>query len=501
MNTYNPDVLLCLANLSNDEVFTPPQLANEVLDLLPKEIWKDKNAKFLDPCCKTGVFLREITIRLIEGLKDEIPDLQERVNHILTHQVYGIAITELTALTTRRTLYCSKDANGEYSVCTTFGHPGGNIYYRRIEHDWKNGKCSSCGASQKEFDRSVELETHAYAFIHKPIEELFNVKFDVIIGNPPYQLSCGKSSDMPLYHRFVEKAKELNPKYITMIIPSRWFSGGKGLDLFRKEMLNDLRIRELYDFKDSSECFPSVDIEGGVCYFLWDSNYKGMCNITSYLDNSDPVKTKRFLLEDGVDTFLRDYRSVEILKKVRILKEDTFDSVVSAQTPFGLLTNFKNYSDKQTAESITIYGNKFEAFVSKDEIKRNLEWVDKYKIYISEAYGVSKKAPHRVLNKPFLGKPGSCCTQTYLVVGPFDSEITSLNVKSYMETKFFSYMVLMKKISQHNNPKVFSLVPMQDFSKPWTDQELYEKYGLTQDEIDYIEAMIRPMGLPEMKEE
>ena len=298
---YNPDVLSCLANLSNDEVFTPPSLVNDILDLLPAELWSNPNAKFLDPVSKSGVFLREMAKRLMKGLETQIPDKQERINHIFSQQLYGIAITDLTALLSRRSVYCSKTANGKYSICETFNDEQGNIRYKRIEHVWVGEKCNYCGATKEVYDRGRELETYAYQFIHtdKP-EKIFNMKFDVIVGNPPYQLTVGVEKEnyaVPLYHSFIEQAKKLNPRFLSMIIPARWYAGGRGLDDFRKEMLNDNRIRRIVDFPNATDCFPGVDISGGVCYFLWDRDNRGNCTVETVKGDDVVSKMERPLLE------------------------------------------------------------------------------------------------------------------------------------------------------------------------------------------------------------
>lgn len=494
-NNYNPDVLSCLANLSNDEVFTPPTLANQILDMLPQELFSNKNTTFLDPCCKSGVFLREIAKRLINGLEKEIPNLQERLNHIYTKQLFGIAITELTALLSRRSTYCSKKANGQYSICDTFDTEEGNIQFKRVKHTWENGRCKYCGASQSEYDRDDALETHAYQFIHNP-KELLKMKFDVIVGNPPYQMSDGQggggSSAMPLYHLFIKQAKKLNPRYLTMIIPSRWFTGGKGLDDFRDEMLKDKRIRNLIDYPVSSECFPGVEIKGGVCYFLWNRDNPGLCNIKTVRGEKISISS-RYLLEDGCDVFIRYNEAINILQKVLSKKETSFSSLVSARKPFGFASDFKNFENNDFVGSCKIYANKCIGYLPRCLIKINKEWIDNYKIYISFAYGAGEDFPHQIINKPFIGEPNSCCTETYLHIGPFINKQISLNAMSYIKTKFFRFLVLLIKSTQNATKRVYQFVPIQDFNESWTDEKLYKKYGLTQEEIDFIESMIRPM--------
>ena len=493
LNNYNPDVLSCLANLSNDEVFTPPTLANQILDMLPQELFSNKDTTFLDPCCKSGVFLREIAKRLIVGLEKEIPDLQERLNHIYTKQLFGIAITELTALLSRRSTYCSKKANGQYSICDTFDTEEGNIQFKRVEHTWENGRCRYCGANQSEYDRDDALETHAYQFIHNP-KEILKMKFDVIVGNPPYQMSDGgaQASAMPLYHKFVQQAKKLNPQYLTMIIPSRWFAGGKGLDDFRDEMLNDKRIQRLIDYPISSECFPCVEIKGGVCYFLWNKDANSTCTVTT-IRNGLTSTLERNLLEKNSDVFIRYNEAITIMHKVTAKSKETFADIVSSRKPFGLTTDFKDYSSKQNANDVLIYANKSTGYIKKSQVIQNRHLIDQYKIYITRAYGAGEDFPHQILNKPILGDKGTCCTETYLLIGPFASKNIAQNAISYIQTRFFRFLVLLIKNTQDAPRRVYQFVPMQDFNESWTDEKLYKKYGLTQEEIDFIESMIRPM--------
>lgn len=495
---YNPDVLSCLANLSNDEVFTPPAVVNQMLDMLPAELWSNPDATFLDPACKTGIFLREIAKRLMAGLETKIPDREERANHIFTQQLFGIAITDLTALLSRRSVYCSKKANGKFSVCSEFANEQGNILYTRLSHTWEKGRCKFCGASQEVYDRGDELESHAYQFIHtNHPEKIFNMRFDVIIGNPPYQLNVGleqESYAIPIYQDFIVQSKKLNPHYLCMIVPARWFAGGRGLDDFRDEMLHDDRVCIIHDFPDSSICFPGVEVKGGICYFLWNKEYHGYCSVYTHYDTKQIESyAKRPLLERGLDTFIRFNEAISILHKVRLLKEKTFSYLVSPQTPFGIISSYKGFKDVHFKDSVKIYVSKGFGFISDREIKKNKDWVNTYKIYITKSYGAGEGFPHQILNKPFIGEQNSCCTQTYLLIGPFETLQMAENVLSYIKTRFFRFMVMLKKNTQDAMRSVYDLVPLQDFSEPWTDEKLYKKYNLTAEEIAFIESMIRPM--------
>ena len=501
---YNPDVLSCLANLSNDEVFTPPQLANQMLDMLPQELFRSKETKFLDPCTKSGVFLREIAKRLINGLAEEIPDLQDRIDHIMHHQLYGIAITRLTSMMSRRSLYCSKDASGKYSL-SQFDEEDGNIRYSEVKHSWQQGKCKYCSASQEVYDRGDDMESHAYEFIHtdNPNTLYNNMNFDVIIGNPPYQLNVGVEKEnyaIPIYHRFVEQAKKLNPRYLTMIIPARWYAGGRGLDEFRNTMLTDNRLRIIHDYPDAADCFPGVQIKAGVCYFLWDRDNRGNCSVTTHLNNEIDGPLERPLLENDTKTFIRYNKSISILHKVYKHEIDNFSSLVSPQTPFGLVTSFKGNSKRINHNDLKLYisGNEKEykggvAYVPMDMITKGKNMIPWHKVYIGKAGSGSDSFPHSILSVPFYGEPYSVCNQTYLVIGPFENKVICENTISYIKTRFFRFMVLLKKNSQDAMREVYSFVPLQDFSKPWTDEELYKKYNLTEDEIAFIESMIRPM--------
>ena len=510
-NNYSPDILNCLANLSSDEVFTSPELANRMLDLLPPELFRSSKTRFLDPCSKSGVFLREIAKRLLAGLEEEIPDLQKRIDHIMAKQVFGVACTDLTAEMSRRTLYCTKQANGEYSVTTAFHDEQGNLRYDRCNHTWNaQGRCEYCGASKGEYLRTDSRETYAYPFIHKSINEIFHkdMQFDVIIGNPPYQMSDGGDAAgdaaMPIYNKFINQSKKVNPRYLIMIVPSKWMVGGRGLQTFRREMITDDRIRVMVDHENSFDCFPGVHIDGGVCYFLWDREYHGTTSYTFKPTNGNAITTQRKLLSEGSEIVIRDYRRETIIKKVN--DKRMFTEIVSARKPFGIGTDLfncpENYveyelSEKPFKDSVRIYGVKgkkggakrVEGFVNRLSITKGVELIDKYKLYISKAYSTDAITPPELIK----GEPNDLATETFLVIGPFTNKKERDNCLSYTSTIFFRVLLFWGRGTMQVSRDVFRFVPLQDFSHPWTYEMLYKKYNLDKDEIAFIESMIRPM--------
>ena len=493
----NPDILDCIANLSSDEVFTPPELADKVLDLLPEEVWSNPNLKWLDPACKTGVFLRQIAIRLMVGLKDAIPDEAERREHIFKKMLYGMPITRLTALMSRRSVYYAKNAMSDKSV-VKFNDNEGNIIFVPMEHHFKMGKCTFCGLSQNEKvlgsrDGMGELENHAYQFIHLKEETLKTMKFDVIVGNPPYQLdSSGFGAQAtPIYNLFIEQAKRLHPRYIAMIIPSRWFASGMGLNAFRHDMLNDRRIKELVDYPNASDCFPGVEIKGGVCYFVWDSNYDGDCKIRTIMGEEELEPASRPLNE--YETFIRFNQAVSILRKVEKKNESTLDKKVSDICPFGLPTNFDKIDDVNNPDKVMVYARKKVGYTYRTIVGKKRDLIDKIKVLIPEASEGGGEYPNRVLGKPIVADSPSVCTMTYLVAGVFNDKQEANNYTHYLRTKFLRFLVSLKKNTQHTNRDRFSFVPDLPMDHKWTDGELYKRYDLSEEEISFIEKMIKEM--------
>ena len=499
---YNPDVLTCLANLSSDEVFTPPDIANAMLDMLPQDLFSNPDTTFLDPGCKSGVFLREIAKRLIKGLETQFPDLQNRIDHIFHNQLYGISITELTSLLSRRSVYCSKYPNSEFSV-SLFDDAQGNIRFKQKQHTWRDGKCIYCGVAKREGTYTREnMEIHAYEFIHvlKP-EEIFGMKFDVIIGNPPYQLNVGVQKEnyaVPIYQKFIEQAMKLKPRFLTMITPSRWFTGGRGLDEFRSKMLNDKHLIKIVDFPDSKDCFAGVDISGGVNYFLWSRDQEGPCEFVS---NHDGKIVSSIRVLDEFSIFPRYNEAVSIIHKVTKMSKSRVSETVSTQTPFGFITTYKG-NDKPFAGSISLLGSKGISFVSRSSVTRNGELVDKYKVIFSKATcehagTPDKNGQYRVISSNKIIEPGMVCTQSYLVGNSFHSVSEAENFLKYLRTKFFRFLLLQGLTSQDISREKFLFVPQEDYSKEWTDEALYEKYGLNDEEVAFIDSMIRPMNSEE----
>lgn len=500
-----PDILDCLAQLSNDEVPTPPKLAREILDILPAHVWTDPELRWLDPVSKSGVFLREIAVRLIDGLAEWEPDLEKRRQHIFGNMLFGAAITEMTGILSRRTLYTTHDASSDLSI-VRFQDPAGNLPFVPTEHDFglPNSKgefaksCVVCGAPA-DLERGASRENYAYSFIHgtyPPPES--DMKFDVIVGNPPYQIdSNGNTRTMPIYQKFIERAIALEPRYLAMIVPSRWFAGGLGLDAFRERMIADRRIAKIVDNPITSDCFPGVEIKGGVNYFLWDHKHDGDCEFSTRVGG----ELLSIMVRDisyGQGILLRDNRAASIVDKAGLL-DSLFDTIQTG-IPFGdrIRTNFADAEPEPFDGSIPLIFNSKVEYVRSDQITRNHAWIERFKVLLPKASSgeasvdVDGGLSDVVLGEPIALAPGSACTQSYIVAGTFDTRNETENYAWYLCTKFVRFLVLQRKITQDVVADRFRFVPQMDMTRRWTDEDLYEHFGLTDDERAYIEATIKP---------
>ena len=523
----NPDVLNSIANLSNDEVFTPPEFANSMLDALAnnwakahrgENIWSNSSIKFLDPFSKSGVFPREITRRLVNGLKDDIPNLQLRVDHILKNQVFGIATTQLTALMSRRSLYCSKRANGRHSITQQFDNEQGNIWFQPESHVWVSSKhkmnaenanqrlsviedsrCKFCGASKREFDRSPELEQHAYGLLHTEdpktwTREIFgkSMQFDVIIGNPPYQLNdTGGASAMPIYHKFVSQAKRLEPKFLSMVIPARWYTGGRDMEDFRTEMLGTPGITYLHDFFDAAQVFPGIDLSGGVCYFLWQKDSSETPIVRNTYANLDE-EAIRPLSRPGENFLIRFNRALPILEKIAKKSDKSFVTGVSPTNPFGIPRG-AHVSENQTKGTLPIHAYPKNGFIKENLVTRGTEIIGSWKVASSKAYGERGDFPYLVTGKPFLVRPGEVCSETYVLLRVCKTQEEAEHALSYAQTRFFRFLVLLKKNTQNSTSKVFELVPEINLETNWDDEKLTKFFDLNTSDVSFIHRLVREM--------
>lgn len=523
----NFDILETITNVGNDEVFTPRKTADMMLDSLPEEVWHNPNYKWLNPATKNGIFEREIAIRLDKGLENVIPDVEQRRKHILQNMIYSIGQTKFTSNVARRTVYYCSQANRQcdglkapdghfvngYAIGngTWFSDSEGNIKTPISVHTFEGNKCRFCGISKHSmYVDPTQREQYAYEFVHihhlnllRKLQDRFfggnrKMKFDIIVGNPPYQLktTSNSSQSVPIYQKFVEQALCLDPKYICMIIPSRWFAGGMGLDDFRATMLKNKHIKKLVDWTNAKDCFPTLSIGGGVCYFLYDKTFEGPTEIINIHNGIEKTLTRN--LNEFGDVFVRYNEAIEILRKIRQKKENTFEDCVTSLAPFGIDSKERGHKEKKDHD-LLLHSSEGISYIEKSKVTTGSNYIDKYKIMISKvtsehAGEPDKNGQYKVLSTTKIINPGEVCTFSYFLAGVSESKNETENILSYMKTKFFRFLLLLSVSSINLSKDKFRFVPKQDFSKSWNDKKLYEKYELNQEDILYIEGIIKEMA-------
>ena len=495
------DILECISSLSSDEVATPPAVANQVLDLLPAEVWSNKDLRWLDPACKTGVFLREAARRLMAGLRESIPDEAERRKHIFTKMLHGFALTELTAQMSRRSVYYNKDASSTTHSVVPFDRSEGNIWFSGDDHSYNaEDKCDVCGGAKEVFGAPGNRERHAYDFIHKTGDSM---RFDVIVGNPPYQLDSagfGRQAT-PIYDLFVEQAIRMQPRYIAMIIPSRWFTGGMGLNQFREKMLNTRHLKSIHDFSNSEWLFSGVQIKGGVCYFLWDSSWNGECQFNEMNGTEIVTSEARDLSEHG-DILVRHSKARGIIAKVAqksvTMQLSMLTEHMTGLNPFGIPSNFVGGSKSAGSKSISLHTKDGVIMVDPNTVVSNTHLVNKWKVFLSKAGPNGSGYPNKVLGRIFFDGPKSASTFSYFVAATCESREEAIRITNYLHQRLPRFLAAMRMATQNISRECFFWVPYPATEVPVTDEELYKYFGITSQEQEYIESIVTKMESPSL---
>lgn len=540
------DILSLFEPLNNHEVFTPPRLAREILKTIPKGIWTDPNIKILDPCVKSGVFLREAMYLLFAGLSGrgiheacdgktyDLNDPKQLMKHILKNMLFGIATSELTSYLSRRTLYGVMEANTDKQTALIdafeksknnhewseeekvkflvrnrfndyYDHKMFDVpEYRGLEHEGNIFYPRERVQKKVIEDGSYQIEDTYYPFIekdseHSQIERIRNgeMKFDVIIGNPPYQMSDGgnAASAKPIYHLFVEQALKIKPQYISFIIPARWYAGGKGLNSFRENMLNSTNISHLVDFPNGKDCFPGTSIGGGVCYFLHDRKYDGECNVTNVFGNERNTSIRSL---SKFPLFIRNNLSVSIVEGMGEHLLSSLSEIVSSRNPFGYPTKHRGV-EARFPGALTLHSSQGISYVTRSSLGKIDSAVDAYKVIISRvttehAGEPSKDGKFKVLSTVKVLEPKEVCTDSYLSLGNFETKAEADNLLRYLKTKIARFLLLQAITSINLSSEKFIFVPLLDFSKTWTDDELAKKFGLTEEQIKHIDSTMKEMN-------
>jgi hypothetical protein len=461
-----------------------------------------ENSKILEINSKSGLYPLYMTYGIYKNIlkgkypnEDSIPSIEEQLkvwDKVVAENIFVLCKTPMAKSITKRTLIGFREA-----IINT-------RYFEDLVNQISNKQ-------QNFLDKVKQGKTYWKSNNND------NMKFNAIVGNPPYQQMDGGGtgdSSKPIYNKFIEIGKKISPNYLSMIFPSRWMKGGKGLDDFRNEMIHDMHIRRIVDFENAKECFDNMNIDGGICYLLWDKEYNGPVDYSFKTQNGEIINDVRFLKTSSSKKVTRDSRQLSIIEKFKNNNTD-FKSIVSSRKPYGISTDLFNKPQKYGYEEIPstpfensvrifgVFGNKGGAKRSVGYINNNMlnsnSSVNNYKLFHSYAYTTSATVPPEII----VGRPNDSCTETFLQIGDFTNEIEALNCLNYIKTKTFRALLSFNRIQKNISNATFELIPLQDFtahsdidwskSIPEIDKQLYKKYLLTKEEIGFIESMIKPM--------